>query len=186
MEQQCEPKLSGTIFLDSVEAFKQLVGVETVRVALERLPDDKREEMRLVLPASRIRPNLLAEVSEVVAKVAGRDTVELHVEAVRAGMKHTLKKIWQPLLRVTTDQALIKRAPLFYSRAYEGGALSASLVGPGRAEAVLTGWPNAPGIHLLGIGAAIEAILTFAGRKNVKAHHDITPDGAVFKIAWQA
>jgi hypothetical protein len=179
------PKLSGSIFLDTIEGYKQIVGSEMVREVLGKLPDDIREQLRVILPSSRVAPDLLMNISEAVAKASGRDMLELHADAIRLGMKRTLKNIWKPLLKLTTDQALFKRTPLFYSRAYEGGSLVATGLENGRGELVLSGWQSgAPAVHVRGICAGIEAVLAFAGRKNVAISYDLTADGAILHLTW--
>jgi hypothetical protein len=180
------PKLSGAVFIDTIEGYKQLVGSEKVREVLEKLPTEIRNQLPVLTPKSRVEPDILMTISEALAKVSGRDTIGLHTEAIRLGMKRTLKNIWKPLLALTSDQALVKRAPLFYSRAYEGGSLIATKLENGRGELVLSGWHGgAPAIHVHGIVAGIEAVLTFAGRKNVTSTHELTADGALIHIAWE-
>src|SRR5690606_30243039 len=97
-----------------------------------------------------------------------------------------LKSIWRLLLRFTSDDAIIRRTPLFFARGLSRGQLAAQMTGRGRAEIRLTGWPGVSPMQLNGISAAIEAVLLCAGRRQVQVEAQRPLDGGRFEARWVA
>lgn len=162
-----------------------LVGEDVVQRALARVPPHVREEYEAMTALSRVPTDLVEQVYYAIAEEAGREPLELHREAVRIGVEQALKTIWRVLLTFTSDKAIIKRTPLFFARGLSRGKLSAQLVGEGRAEMRLVGWPGVSEMQRNGIAAAAETVLRCAGRYEVRVRSTRTPDGARFDVTWR-
>ena len=85
---------------------------------------------------------------------------------------------------LTSDDAIIRRTPLFFARGLSRGELSARMTNRGEAEIRLTGWPGVSLMQLNGISAAIEAVLLCAGRRQVRVEAQRTLDGGRFEARW--
>lgn len=89
-------------------------------------------------------------------------------------------------LRVTSDEALLKRTPIIYQRSRNTGQLSARILEPGHAEVLLTDWPDVPDRHLRTIGVSIGSVVELAGRKDVRMTTQRTPEGGRYQIWWRS
>jgi hypothetical protein len=89
------------------------------------------------------------------------------------------------LLRLSSDEALIKRTPMIYSRSRNVGELSARIVEPGRAELKLTEWPEITDRQMRSVGVGIESVIALTGRRSVQMRCTRTASGAVFDLRWQ-
>jgi hypothetical protein len=180
-----EVRLAGAAMLNNIEAFTELVGLETVRRALRGLDPDRRAEYDALVPVAWIRASTADAVYAAIAQEAGRELFEIYPEVVRRGTTSSLRKALRWLMALSSDAALVRHAPKAYAKGHQGGALTATLVGPGSARLVLGGWPDASDLRLLGIGCAMGAVLEAAGRKNVEITRTRTSDGAEFSVRWQ-
>jgi hypothetical protein len=96
-----------------------------------------------------------------------------------------MKTVWRALLRLTTDNALITRTPVIFSRSYNRGRLTASIPVPGRGEITLDEWPDAPEWPLRATRIGVETVLRLAGRKDVRVVAERRPQGAFFLATWR-
>ncbi|HMJ14250.1 MAG TPA: hypothetical protein VK524_22700, partial [Polyangiaceae bacterium] len=130
----------------------------------------------------------ISSMESVFAELAaarGQSVTELHEEVARISTERTLRTVWRMLLRLTTDEALINRARVLFSRSYNRGKLEVFITAPGRAEATLQDWPGAPAWTLRGTRIGIETALRLAGRNNVRVSYERRPFGAVFAVTWR-
>jgi hypothetical protein len=179
------PRASGALIAKERRVLEGIVGEQTVRKALDRLPTDLREEYESITPLTKIPTDTVERVYEAVADEAGRDVFRMHRDVVRTGVEQALKSIWRVLLRFTGDEALVRRTPLFFSRGLSKGTLEAKMVESGKAEIRLTGWAKVSAMQINGIAAATEAILTCAGRRGVRVESHRTLDGACLIATWE-
>lgn len=180
-----EVRLSGAAMLHNVQGFADLVGAPVVRCAIARLPSDRRAEYDALVPVAWIRASTADLVYAAIADEAGVDLHAVYPQVVRLGMAYSLRKAWRWLLVMATDAALIRRAPQLYAKGHQGGALTAELVEPCHARLVLTAWPDASELRLMGLGCAVAAVLETAGRQDVAVTRVRTPDGAEFSVRWR-
>ena len=179
-----EPRVIGALIQKEREVLEDIVGPEAVNAALNTLPDDQREEYSTVRPLTRIRTRTVEAVYSAVADGTGREVMRLHRELVRASMENALRGVWRALLRLTSDDALVRRAPLIFSRGLSAGTLVARIVTPGAAEIRLTGWNGVSDMQINGIAAGVETLLGCAGRQNVRVVSHRTLDGACWIANW--
>ncbi|MFT5352860.1 MAG: DNA-binding transcriptional ArsR family regulator [Polyangiales bacterium] len=179
-----EPRVFGALIRKEREALERIVGSESVASALRTLPEEVREEYSTVRTLTRIRTQTVEAVYDAVANETGRDVMRLHRELVRVSMENALRGVWRSLLRFTSDEALVRRAPVVFSRGLSAGTLSARIIRPGSAEIRLTGWDGVSDMQINGIAAGAETVLTCAGRHNVRMASHRTLDGACWLATW--
>ncbi|MCA9616182.1 MAG: hypothetical protein H6721_19335 [Sandaracinus sp.] len=178
------PRANGALIAKERELMERLVGAATVRTALTTVPEDVRASYEGLTALTKIPTAHVETVYYAIATVAGRDPLELHREVVRAAVEDALRTMWRLLLRFTSDDAIIRRTPLFFARGLSRGELSARMTNRGEAEIRLTGWPGVSLMQLNGISAAIEAVLLCAGRRQVRVEAQRTLDGGRFEARW--
>jgi hypothetical protein len=179
------PRVFGALVVPQRAALVARIGEDAFRRALARLPQPVREEYLAVTEEAWCSADTPDQVLAAAALEAGIPAPELVEETVLAAIKDTVgKRWWRPLLRVTTDLALLGRTPMFYARSYDKGSLTGERIGPGRATLTLDGWPDAGALHLVAIAAGVRAVLELAGRREVRVAP--RPDGALtrFDITW--
>jgi hypothetical protein len=133
---------------------------------------------------SWIRVSTADAALSAVAREAGRDPLRFQAEVARVGVEKTLGTVWRVLLRLVTDEALVKRTPLLHSKTYDTGRMTARIAQPGRAEIALDDWPEVPEIDIIAIAAGVEAVLRAAGRREVRVRHERTRSGAFYVATW--
>jgi hypothetical protein len=179
------PSIAGVGALHLFQALEEIVGSEAYQAAFERLPAAVRRELGAISAVSWAPISLTEQVVEEIARNAGLEVEALFDQAVRRAAEHTLKTVWRMFLRITSDDALIKRAGLLYSRSRNVGQLHARMVAPGHAEFLLTDWPNVPERELRLIGINIDGALTLAGRHDVRLRVARTADGSRYELHWR-
>ncbi|MFK8000434.1 MAG: hypothetical protein AB8H86_12610 [Polyangiales bacterium] len=179
-----EPRVIGALIRKEREALEGIVGAEAVVAALRTLPEEMREEYSTVRTLTRIRTRTVEAVYGAVAAETGREVMRLHRELVRVSMESAMRGVWRSLLRFTSDEALVRRAPLVFSRGLSAGELNARIVRPGSAEIRLTGWSGVTDMQINGIAAGAETVLSCAGRESVRVASHRTLDGACWIATW--
>ena len=178
------PSMSGTLVTGLVEVAREVLGPSAVSTGLDEAPAWARDRVLSALPGRWVP----IEASELafgsIARVAGRDLPELHLELARRSVARAVKTFWRVLLHFTSDDALVSRCPVFFGKSYNRGRLTARITAPGRGQVDLLDWPDAPDWPLRGSRAGIETVMTAAGRRDVRVEARRTPEGAVFVITW--
>jgi hypothetical protein len=178
------PLVSGSIMLDQLEVMAQLAGRPAFDRALESLPAEEQELWRGLMRIQWVNTHAANRFIAAVAREAGRDAEAFLLDVARTGVEQTLKGVWKIILRFTTDNALVSRTPMLYSKTYDAGRMTAKIEKPGEAHILLEGWPGVPRMDVLGLQSGIEAVLRCAGRANVQVTWRRTPDGVSFTGTW--
>jgi hypothetical protein len=179
------PSTAGTSVLDLFAAYRALVGKEAVDATLASLPDETRRVLTEITNVSWVPVDELARFIDAVAERVNRDAERLLDEAVREATERTFKTVWRVLLRFTSDEAVLARTPIFYAKSRNIGRLEARMVGPGRSEVILSGWPGVSTRHIRTLGVSMETVIRLAGRQKVRATWEPTGDGARYALSWQ-
>jgi hypothetical protein len=173
--------------LDQFKALEELYGRDVLDRAVMALSREQRVEYEELLPVSWCSIEMVGRVIEEVAKQAGETPSIVQERIVRIGVERALKTIWRVFLRLTSDEAIVKRAPILYSQSYDSGAFKAKLVGPGHAQMWLDGWADPPELELEGLATGISTFLDCAGRRDVRITWRRGPEGgAVFDVHWRS
>ena len=179
------PCLSGVAAQDCLTALRQIVGTDTYATAHERIAPHFRREIDTMNAVSWVPVDAFNAFVDEIARSAGRDPEELLDEAIRQAVQRTFKTVWRMFLRVTSDEALIKRTPMIYSRGRNVGALNSRIVSPGHGELLLTGYPEASDRTLRTIGVGIRSVVELAGRREVRIAYARMSDGGRYDIRWK-
>lgn len=179
------PSVSGTLIQGLLVAAQDTLGTDVVTRGLSKAPRDARALVEAALPGAWV-PIESAELTfSAIAGVAGRDWPSLHMELSRLAVDRAVKTFWRLLLRFTTDEALVTRTPVFFSKSYNRGKLTARITAPNRGEVSLLEWPNIPDWPIRGSQCGIETVLKAAGRKDVRVEGQRTATGAVYLASWK-
>jgi hypothetical protein len=178
------PKLSGQAVLDSRWAFEQVVGAASVRRALDSLPPSTREIYESATPLTWIPYGVMRDVHDAYARQSGRSVEDLLEDVLPKAIERSFATVWRLLLRFTSDEALVARTPLLYTRTRSRGTMTARVVQPGEGVAELTGWASIPQRDIHALAISIRTFLTLAGRAKVSVRGERTASGARFHSKW--
>lgn len=180
-----EPSAAGATIQTLRRVLEDMVGVNVMASALKKLPAKVREEFDPVTPMSWVPLTSTIAAVECIAAEAKRHPDELMDEAVRRAAEQMFRTSWRLLLRFTTDAALIARTPVMYSKWRNVGMLESNLLGPGRSEILLRGWPGVSERNVRTLGVSIETVLRLAGRRAVRIEWTRSSDGARYLAFWR-
>jgi hypothetical protein len=174
--------VSGAVVRNQLRAARALASEEVVDRALASLEDGAQRELRDALPVSWCSLLNVRAFHEAVAKEMGADPDVWHKRVVEHAMEQTFNTVWRFFFRLTSADALVKRASAVYSRTFDTGSMEAELIAPGRSVAHLRGWPAAPDFHLNAVATGIATMLRIARRRHITVTWSRTHDGARFEI----
>ncbi len=179
-----EPTISGALITQHRAILVELVGEDALGRALQMLPPADREAIQGATSLSFVPIRVADAMYRAIGRASGRDYVHLHEQVSRMAVDRALKTIWRLLLRFTSDEALVARTPVIFTKAFPQGVLNTRIVGPGRAEIRVESWPNMPEYAIRGTRVAVESVLRLAGRSNVKITVEGSPDGCIYHTTW--
>jgi hypothetical protein len=159
-----------------------LASEAAVEQALSKLAPEVASELRDVLAVSWCSLASLRAFHETMAAVLKEDPTVWHLRVVEHATQEIFGTTWRFVLRLTSPEALIRRASTMYARIFDTGKMEAFIVAPGHSVARLTGWPEPPAFHLDGVATGIVTVLRVAKIDSVRARWQRTPDGADFEI----
>jgi hypothetical protein len=180
------PRLVGQSVRDIRWALERTLGTDVVSRALASLPEPVRTQYAEAKPLEWVPYSTVVSAHEAIAR-EGNTTMEAMLEdAVPLAVERAFKTVWRILLRFTSDEALISRTPLLYSKTRSKGRMTARRVSPGLATAEIEGWPQMPPRDVRAIALSIETTLRLCGRERVSCTAASTATGARYEIRWQA
>lgn len=179
-----EPTISGALITQHRGILVELVGQPVLTSALARLSPADREAIEGATSLSFIPIRTADALYRAIGAESGRDYAHLHEQVSRMAVDRALKTIWRLLLRFTSDEALVARTPVIFTKAFPQGVLHPRVTGPGRAEIRVESWPNMPEYAVRGTRVAVESVLRLAGRSNVKITVEPTQDGVIYHTSW--
>lgn len=159
-----ETRIFGAVLLEQRKVLEELAGREVVARVVARLPRDRREEYDGLGFLSWCRHSTATEVVVEVGREIGKLPEAFQAEVVRAGVERTFGGVWKVLLKLSSDDALIKRSALLYSKACDRGRMTAASLAPGHVKLTLSEWPDIPDLGAIALAAGIEAVLNVVDR----------------------
>jgi hypothetical protein len=179
-----DPTISGALITQHRAILVELVGEDVLTRSLAKLPAADRETLLSATSVSFIPIRVADALYRAIGAESGRDHVAIHEQVSRTAVDRALKTIWRLLLRFTSDEALVARTPVIYTKAFPQGVLVPRVTGRGEAEIRVTEWPHMPEYAIRGTRVAIESVLRLAGRTAVKLVAEPTHDGCVYRATW--
>lgn len=177
--------MSGSIILEHRNAIVERFGKDVLNEAVASLSESQRQEFCEARPASWVPISTIEAFYDALSQRLGRRVAELHREVGRLATERTLKTLWRVFLKFTTDEALITRSPVLFSKSYDRGRVVATITRPGQGQCTLLEWPDVTDFPLRGLCNGITTVLTLAGRKNVNARvSERTTDHVVIAVTW--
>jgi hypothetical protein len=180
-----EPRITGALVSTHIELLGGRYGNDEVSRCIDGLPADVRAHLQGVIAAGWVPVKSYDVFYRSFAERVGVDVAELHTDMSRHSVERTFRTLWRLLLRLTSDEALVSRTPVLFSRAYTKGHLRAAITAPGLAEVELDGWPGVPDIVLRGVRVAIETVLRLSGRNGVRSSVERAAEGAKIRATWK-
>jgi hypothetical protein len=160
-----EARQIGILTLEQKRAMVRLAGPDALARVVARLPEERRQELIELSLFGWCRCSTLNIVLAEVAHEAGRDVDAFVHDVVRESFGVVLRTVWRLLARFTSEESIVMRAPLLYSRALDRGRPRAYVQGAGHLVLEITERADLSHIDVVSIGAAIEAVLELSGRK---------------------
>jgi hypothetical protein len=181
-----EPTISGALITQHRAILVEIVGEQVLTRALATLPPADLDSLLGATSVSFIPIRVAEALYRAIGRESGRDYVAIHEQVSRTAVDRALKTIWRLLLRFTSDEALVARTPVIFTKAFPQGVLVPRVTGRGQAEIRVTEWPNMPEYAIRGTRVAIESVLRLAGRMAVKLTVEPAHDGCVYRASWTA
>ncbi|MEM9194983.1 MAG: hypothetical protein AAGF12_37745 [Myxococcota bacterium] len=179
-----DPRLGGSMVLQHRRVWNELLSVDRVDACLKTLAPKPRADLENATALSWVPFSSLEAAYAPLAAEVGESIPVLHSNVVRIGVERNAKTVWRILLRVTTDTAIWRRAPILFSKGYDRGKVEAEVTGPGAARMTVTEFRGMNPFIARGLGVAAESLLSVAGRRDPRAAVKPTTDGAVVHISW--
>jgi hypothetical protein len=184
MDDVVRVKVAGVEVMSFREALEALEGAEAVRRAIARLSPAARTWLDELTPMSWAPADLLTDLSDAVARGTHENRDVVLERAARASADRNLRVFFRAFLNGHTDEALLARAPVIFSRLRDTGHVAARLLGERDAELRLTGWPSMDPRQILLVAVCFETLFALAGRRGPLCHWEATDDGALFRLTW--
>lgn len=165
-------------------AVGEIYGDAVVQRGLAMLDPDARLAVEQASSLFWVSMDTLRRVVDAWSTAASVTPEELTERAVRVSTRRNFNTILRAFLYFTSDEALVKRAPLLYARIRNAGKLTIEYEGRGRARALLTEWRNGTDRQMLSLGVSFEELLLFTGREHARCTFKRTHDGAIFDLQW--
>jgi hypothetical protein len=179
------PSVSGMAILDMLRTLEEMLGAEVYAQAFSQLAPQLTAALDELTAVSWMPVETLSRVLDEIARLSGREVEAMVDQTVRRSVDRTFKTAWRMLLRVTSDEAMIKRTPAIYARSRNVGELRAQMIGPQHAELELSGWSDVSDRQLRVLSVSIGRVLELSGRHDVTMTWARTAQGARYQLRWR-
>jgi hypothetical protein len=180
------PSVSGISLNHFVGALREIYGPEWVRAGLDRLDAETRMQVEQATALMWVPLEVLRVAVDAWAETGNVSADEITRRGVQLSVRKSFATVWRVLLTVTTDSALIARAPLLWSRTRNVGRIAPEVKSARHARLTLTDYPTRHERQIYSIAVAFEAFFELTGRKPATCKYRRTSDGAVFDVTWGA
>jgi hypothetical protein len=177
------PCMAGMLLTTGRETVRSIIGPEAYERALGAVPPRIADAYRRATALSWVPLTMVDPVIDALGVAAGRDPMDLQDQVARTTVEHSLRSIWRVFLRMTSNEALVSRVPLIFSKSFNWGRMITSFPRADQAIVQLVGWPNAQTHVIRSTRVGLEATLQAAGRKSARVSMERTSDGALYLAA---
>ena len=125
----------------------RMIGPSALEDALATLFADQREELQDASTLSWCRQATLGALHLSCANISNLDVDKFVSDVVKGSMKETFRGIWKILFMVSSDEAIVRRSGLLYSKSVSRGKLVAEVTGEGKALVRLLDYPEIPHVE---------------------------------------
>src|ERR1041385_4709054 len=132
-----EPRMSGSITLEQRNVSVERFGIAALNDSVAALSEASRQEFEEARPATWVRVSTVEAFYAALARKLGRTVADLHVEVGRLAVERTLKTLWRVFLRFTSDEALVTRSPVIFTKSFDCGRVVATVLKPGVGQVTL-------------------------------------------------
>jgi hypothetical protein len=175
--------MTGAIVRLHLDEFRRLQGEPFVLDILGGLSPQARSEIA-GSPIPWVSVDTISTFYDLAAARLDRKVDDLHWEIGRRCVEQTFRTLWRVLLRVTTDEALIGRAPIMFAKTYAQGQLVMTTLGRGAAEMELRDWPDPPAFVTRGLCIGVSTVLRLSGRRSATVVHQPRAGRVLFAAKW--
>ncbi|MEM7606251.1 MAG: hypothetical protein AAF411_12920 [Myxococcota bacterium] len=174
------------MIVDQLRRIEERFGSGPIDAAMARLSPAHRRELEGMVSISWLDVDATTALKSLIAEEVGMTPLSFQRLIVREAIGDTVNKVWRVVLKSLWDRAIIKRAPMLYSRAFDRGEMRAETHEPGYALFVLEGWPNMPEYNCEGLATGMEHVLELSGRHGVRVQWRRDAPRVLFEARWQA
>jgi hypothetical protein len=178
-----EPAIFGAVIAQTRQALVEAIGQAAYERALASLPAADAEAYQHANALDWVPIRVIEAVARACGEVVGRDPMALNDEVSRIGTRRAFGSVWRAFLRFTSDEALMTRGPMLFSKTYNRGRIRTEFPSAHSARVVLE-WPGAPDLVVRTLRIAIEELLTAGGRSRVRVQTERNAAGSEYRCSW--
>ena len=178
------PRISGTIACRIRDLIHETLSAEQRSAYIDYLPEKTRDACLLATTIDWLPVEEFNRLYHAVARVRREPVEEVATRLASEATARTLGSVWRAFLHLTTDKALLARAPLLYAKTFDTGSAKTTFESERRVRVVVSGWPDIPELSSLTLGVGIESVLRAAGRRAAKVSGRATREGFEYLGTW--
>ncbi len=168
--QSVDTRMFGLVMLEQRRVVERMLGPEGYQRALSRLPEERRVEYASIGMFSWCRTTTVAMFMIEAANEADLDSHVFTARVVREGFGRVMRTVWRLFVSFSSDEAIVRRAAIVYTKALDRGKAKAFVEVPGHMVLEISEWQDIHAIDIVAIASGIEAALEVAGRKVLIVH----------------
>ncbi len=178
------PSITGLSARHVQWAICKLVGDGGFDASMGAITPEARACLSNARKASWVPIDAMGELFDAARAQSGLSEEELVGASIRMATERTMFGLFRALLRLTTDQALITRAPILWKRIRNIGRVEVTKHRRGGGVLEVHGWPEMSERSAYIVAVNIESVLRCAGRKDVTVDWTREANGARYEIDW--
>ena len=180
-----EAKVFGGVVRNHQKVIARMIGPAALEQALAKIEPELREELQNASMLSWCTQRALSALHERCSDIANIELDRFVTDVVKGSMKLTFGGVWKILFKVTSDEAIVRRAGILYSRSTTRGRLIAEITGKGRALIRLVDYPDIPHISVVATAASIEAALSVSERTQPRVAWKRVGNEIHYDVRWR-
>lgn len=173
-------RVRGLLVLSQRRLMERVAGKVAVCNAIDKLCERERRAYLEASVLSWVPQPVVRSVTRSVAEELGETGDSFAERIVHMSVLDACRGPWNALLRMTSNEALIRRTAALFARSFDRGRVEVRAHGQ-NFEMVLDGWPECESMDLVSVRAGIVATLESIGR-GARVEIRPTADGARYWI----
>ncbi len=152
-------RVRGMLVLSQRRLIERKLGHEAVQAGLRELTEAERVEYDNATILSWVPQNAVRTFTRAAAESAGMDPSTLVHDVVRESVEFVCRGPWKVMLKLTSDEALLRRSAMLFSRSFDQGELRISRISANQYRMAVSNWPEAEELDFISLEAGVRAIL---------------------------